>query len=120
MKAISIEPHWAWLIVSGHKDIENRTWRTKHRGRVLIHASGHKVTKADYEDFVAECRAARIKTYPAIDGFKTSGIIGSVEIIDCVEKSRSRWFGGPIGFVLVNAKKLPFKPMKGKLNIWEV
>jgi hypothetical protein len=120
MKAISIKPQWAWLIMNGHKDIENRTWRTKHRGEVLIHASGHKVTKADYEEFENECRRHKIKSYPAIDGFKTSGIIGSAEIVECVDRSKSPWFCGPYGFVLENARILPFKPMKGKLNIWEM
>ena len=120
MKAISIQPHWAWLIVNGHKDIENRTWRTKHRGKTLIHASGHRITKAEYEDFEVTCIKNKIKNYPRIHEFRTSGIVGSVEIVDCVETSKSRWFSGPIGFVLKNARKLPFKPMNGKLNIWEV
>jgi hypothetical protein len=121
MNAISIKPQWAWLIVHGHKDVENRTWRTNHRGKLLIHASGHKITKAEYADFVECCKSAKIKTYPAIDGFKKSGIVGSVEIVDCVEKSKSRWFyPGGYGFVLKNARTLRFKPMNGKLKIWEV
>ncbi|WP_234838619.1 ASCH domain-containing protein [Sinorhizobium meliloti] len=40
--AISIMQPWAWLIVNGHKDIENRDWPTKSRGPVAIHA-GKKV-----------------------------------------------------------------------------
>jgi ASCH domain len=39
MKALPIRQPYAWLIVNGHKDIENRAWPTKFRGRVLIHAS---------------------------------------------------------------------------------
>ena len=120
MKAISIKPHWAWLIVNGYKDIENRTWRTKHQGRVLVHAGVHKVTKAEYEEFQERCRAARITKYPTIEGFKRGGIVGSVEIFDCVEKSRSWWFSGPYRFVLKNALVGRFKPMMGKLGIWEV
>lgn len=42
MKTITIKQPWAWLIASGIKDIENRTWPTKFRGRVLIHASQNK------------------------------------------------------------------------------
>ena len=38
MKAISIRQPWAWLIVHGYKDVENRTWATKYRGPILIHA----------------------------------------------------------------------------------
>ena len=118
MKAISIRQPWAWLVVNGHKDVENRTWRTKHRGKTLIHASGHKATKADYEEFEATCKSNKIKNYPAIDQFKKSGIVGSVAIVDCVENSKSPWFSGPYGFALKNARILPFKAMRGKLNIW--
>ena len=42
MKAISIKQPWAYLIVYGIKDIENRTWACpkKYIGqRVLIHSS---------------------------------------------------------------------------------
>ncbi|MEI3544750.1 MAG: ASCH domain-containing protein [Alphaproteobacteria bacterium] len=35
---LSIRQPWAWLIVNGYKDIENRTWPTHFRGKVLIHA----------------------------------------------------------------------------------
>ena len=38
MKALSIRQPWAWLIVHGYKDVENRTWSTKFRGRVQVHA----------------------------------------------------------------------------------
>jgi len=31
MKALSIRQPWAWLIIAGHKDIENRSWGTKYR-----------------------------------------------------------------------------------------
>jgi hypothetical protein len=119
LKAITLHPHWAWLIVNGHKDIENRSWPTKHRGKILIHAGLHKITKAEYEDFVKWCRNRSIKKFPAINNFKSGGIVGSVEIVDCVTKSRSPWFSGVYGFVLNKARKLPFKPMTGKLGIWE-
>ena len=32
MKILSVRQPWAWLIVAGHKDIENRKWRTSYRG----------------------------------------------------------------------------------------
>ena len=37
--ALSVHPHMAWLIVHGFKPVENRNWRTQHRGPLLIHAS---------------------------------------------------------------------------------
>jgi hypothetical protein len=39
MKTLTIKQPWASLIVEGLKDIENRTWATKFRGRVLVHAA---------------------------------------------------------------------------------
>lgn len=46
-KVLSIKQPWASLICTprsdnnlfGIKDIENRSWKTKFRGRILIHAS---------------------------------------------------------------------------------
>lgn len=42
MKALSVRQPWAYLLCSGIKDVENRTWKLpeKYKGeRVLIHAS---------------------------------------------------------------------------------
>ena len=38
MRAITIRQPWAELILRGEKDVENRSWRTNHRGLLLIHA----------------------------------------------------------------------------------
>ena len=43
-KAISIKQPWSFLIASGIKDVENRTWQTKFRGRVLLHAGAKRQT----------------------------------------------------------------------------
>jgi hypothetical protein len=42
LKAISIRQPWAWLIVNGYKDVENRIWAANVRGRVLIHVGASK------------------------------------------------------------------------------
>lgn len=39
MKVLSIKEPWATLLVHGYKNIETRSWGTKQRGRILIHAS---------------------------------------------------------------------------------
>ena len=120
MKALTLRPHWAWLVVNGHKDIENRSWPTHLRGRIWIHASSSPVTKAEYERFLGICRERRIKKFPSRQDIKFGGIVGSVEIVDCVTKSRSYWFGGEFGFVLKKARRTVFRPMKGKLGFFEV
>jgi len=40
MKTLSIRQPFASLICRGIKTIENRSWDTKYRGKLLIHASG--------------------------------------------------------------------------------
>ncbi len=107
MKALSIMQPWAWLIVAGHKDIENRTWSTRFRGRVLIHAG--KRVDGDARDW----------DWPDIErpaAFDLGGIVGEADIVDCVTASASPWFGGPFGFVLRNARPLPFRPCRGMLG----
>jgi hypothetical protein len=37
--ALSLRQPWAWAVVHGGKDIENRVWSTKFRGEFLIHAA---------------------------------------------------------------------------------
>ena len=38
MKVITIKQPWATLIAEGYKEYEFRTWNTKYRGELLIHA----------------------------------------------------------------------------------
>jgi hypothetical protein len=42
MPYISVRQPWAWLIMEGHKDIENRNAVSHHRGELLIHASSNR------------------------------------------------------------------------------
>ena len=42
MKVISLLQPWASLVVLGYKKIETRSWNTKYRGELLIHASAGK------------------------------------------------------------------------------
>lgn len=119
MKALSIRQPWAWLIVNGHKDIENRSWATKFRGPVLIHAS-KGMTRDDYlacEIFCADIPGVKL---PAYEDLQRGGIVGQVEIVDCVTSHPSPWFVGPVGIVMANARPRPFHPCKGALGFFKV
>ena len=116
MKAIVIRQPWAWLIVNGYKDIENRSWPTKYRGPLLIQASQRRPTKAEMRYFQKYARARRV-VLP--EWFDFGGIVGMVRLDDCVTKSASKWFMGPVGWVLSKPKMLPFIPMKGQLGLFD-
>lgn len=118
MKAISILQPWAWSIAHGFKPVENRTWRTRYRGPVLIHA-GKRWGREQKID-LAFVRA----TFPEIalpETFELGGIIGVATITDCVTTMDSPWFFGPYGFVMRDQRA--FKsiiPFKGALGFFDV
>jgi hypothetical protein len=129
MKALSIRQPWAWLIVNGHKDIENRTLRSWHRGPLLIHAS-QTMKKEDYA-LARQFAAARGVTIPAAGELPRGGIVGRhrgaaswggivgrVEMTDCVNRHTSPWFEGSIGYVMENPETLPFQACLGQLGIF--
>ena len=125
MKALSLKPPWAWLIVHGIKPIENRRWKTNFRGPVMIHQSktfdydGLKWIEAnieelipDYMEFIHHTTVARL--------YSPGMIIGQVEITDCVTQHDSPWFFGPYGFVLTNPQEYEKPiPCKGRLGFFE-
>jgi hypothetical protein len=116
MKALSIRQPWAWLVANGHKDIENRQWLTHFRGTFYVHASSG-ITRDEYvfAEVLAEENGVAI---PAFEDLKRGGIIGQVEIVDCVTDDASPWFFGEFGFVLKNARPLEFIPCKGSLKFF--
>lgn len=122
--ALSIRQPWAWMILHGGKDIENRTWQTKVRGRVLIHAA-KGMTLREYEDAMNwVVRNDRIPLNfgpPNFGSLRRGGIVGSVEIVDCVRESSSAWHDPTCwGFILRNPKALPFGPCPGKLGFFQL
>lgn len=121
MKALSIQQPWAWLIVAGHKDIENRSWSTRQRGRILVHA-GKRYSRRDHHEYFApmvnECFRILLPSYEQL---QRGGIVGEVEIVDCTQTSTSRWKEeGSWGFVLRGAREMTFTPMRGQLGFFEV
>jgi hypothetical protein len=125
MSALSIRQPWAWFIVNGYKDIENRSWKptaARIGQRFLVHASQRRLTRADFEDFLANVRELRITRYPkSIDDFDYGAIVGSAVIEEVVRGSKSFWaIRGNHHWVLTKAKKSPPKSMKGQLGFFKV
>lgn len=76
---LSIWQPWAWAIFHG-KPIENRTWPSPHRGRLLIHASKTtedvaRVTRLIATDFKI--------VVPEQDRLVFGAILGMVDLWDC-------------------------------------
>jgi len=138
MKTLSIKQPWAYLIAAGIKDIENRTWQTKFRGKILIHASAKYI---DSKGLFSIEKANEIP-YDLLkkiekNNLVTSAIIGEVDIIDCVINHPSIWakkskqiedvIGNIVhefityNWILKNPVLYdePILGVKGKLSFWE-
>jgi len=97
MKALTIKPFWANLIINGVKKIENRSWGKNVRGDILIHQGG-----------------------------KGGGIIGIVNVVDVVDyktalkmfPEQKEYISGSLCWVLENPRKIKFISCKGKLSLW--
>lgn len=94
------------------KDIENRTWPTRYRGRIYVHAGlrwyDDMSDDLDVFDDIIE-RMDRERGH----------IIGYVDLVDCVQLHQSPWFGGPFGFVLANPVVIDPIPARGRQGIWD-
>lgn len=125
MKAITIKQPWASLIVSGLKDIENRTWKTNFRGRVLIHAAKTPVKdgwSALNKEQLDKVSGYEDKLYGSNEDLPNGAIIGSVDVVDCVKNHPSPWaIEGDYNWVLANPVMFPepITGVKGKLSFWD-
>lgn len=116
---LSIRQPYAWLIVNGFKPVENRTWPTRFRGRILIHA-GVTYPKGEYADDAESFGSRYGIGYPAREAM-IGGIVGSVTITDCVREHPSEWWVGPWGFVMDKPRAFAkIIPHKGALGIFAV
>jgi hypothetical protein len=121
MKALTVKNPWAWLIIHGGKDVENRSWRTNYRGRLLIHAS--KRPEEIEPSLPGQATAEEIILLNALGESEPYNgcILGSVELADCVLNSKSAWAEeGAWLWILRNP--VPFDepiPARGSLGLWE-
>jgi len=139
MKALSVRQPWAWLIVAGYKGIENRTWETRHRGPLLIHA-GKTFDWPGYFRLAGlvgmrgrlspgDLPQAQEKPELRFDErYKLGGIIGRVELADiradmdrfCVSDLADWAEIGMRHWVMERPVELEFVACPGKQGIFEV
>jgi hypothetical protein len=138
MKALTIHQPYAELIARGDKRVENRVWRTHHRGDLAIHAGLKYVRDEDLPPF--------LRGYAALGGGEDDNcdfgaIIAVVEVIDCVHIDEVnepalfydlddplRWAvnhpehtTGPWCWILENVRRLTEPiPITGTQMLWEV
>ena len=76
MKVLTIKQPWATLIIQGDKRFEFRSWKTKYRGELLIHAG-----KGIDKEAVKRLEKYLPKELPI------GKILGKVTLVDCIKMS---------------------------------
>ncbi|WP_374019028.1 ASCH domain-containing protein [Paenibacillus thiaminolyticus] len=85
MKAITIIQPWATLIALGEKNFETRSWATKHRGPIAIHAG----KKVDREACEMEPIKSTLAEYGyTADELPTGAVVAIAELTECWSVSR--------------------------------
>lgn len=123
--ALSVRQPWVHSIMHLEKRIENRSWSTKVRGEIALHAA-KGMTNDEWIDGLETASMAAVESpfildmkFPGREGLQFGGIVGTVEIVDVVTEHPSAWFFGPYGFVLANPKPVEFIPVKGALGFFD-
>ena len=93
MYAISIEQPHAAAILTGPPPFHYRSWRTDHRGMLLIHARKPKTPK----DLPASAR-----------GMACNALVGVVELVDCIESGHPGADPDEVEYLWVLAKPRVF------------
>lgn len=149
MKAITLRQPWASLFVAGAKLIETRSWPTKHRGPLAVHASikmnADEIALCWSQPFASAL--ARLGFYSTAD-LPIGAVLGKVDLVDCLRmvagrlvdvgdsdefpiddlrlSSNERAFGhyatGRFAWVTSPARFILDKPIpaRGMLGLWEL
>jgi ASCH domain len=110
--ALTVQQPWSWAIMCAGKTVENRTWRTSHRGRLWIHASGN----VDHSRPDLLGRATADYAGQLI----RQALLGHVTLVDIVTDAESEWaVPGLFHWVLADPVPLPEPiPMPGRQGLW--
>lgn len=93
MKALTVKQPWAWAIINGGKDVENRTTAWKYRGPLAIHA-GMQMSQRGLESHLIQQTAKTAdperpvvldtlgKIWRHEESLPLGAIIGVVELVD--------------------------------------
>jgi activating signal cointegrator 1 len=82
MKAITLWQPWATLIVIGMKSLETRSWATKYRGRLAIHASSRAAERVGGEaGMVIDAMLKGAGLW--YDALPLGAVVGECDLVEC-------------------------------------
>lgn len=118
VRALTIRQPAAWLVARGLKRVENRTFRVRYRGPLLIHAGCSR--DSDGADVRRALRRRGIVVPDPAD-LAHGAIVGIVDLVDCLPLRSVRhdpFASGPWCWVLANAHAIEPIECRGQLGLW--
>jgi hypothetical protein len=130
--ALSVKQPWAWLIVTGLKPVENRTWgmnsplwRIQMPERIFIHTGKsndpeeHEAAWEILRDVYHAEAGDYLKLYEQEKVF--GAVIGEVDITGCLQGVKSPWsVTGQYQFILKNPGRYPkYIPCQGQTGFFK-
>lgn len=132
MKTITVWQPWAGALAAGIKENETRSWATKYRGPIAIHAAMREVF--DGLELIPVPTALKIKEALRCEwaDMPRGAIVATGELVDCIritpefvatlspdELALGDYTLGRYAWKLANVKRLPEPiPAKGKQGLW--
>jgi hypothetical protein len=123
MRALTILQPWAEMIARGIKRVENRTWKTKHRGPLAIHVGKSKSLMESEDPFAWPERYG--VEMPQVGDLTFGAIIAVTELVDCVrvedlpaELRGHAFASGPWCWVLDDVRRIEPILCKGAQLVW--
>lgn len=139
MRALTVQQPWAWAIVHGGKDVENRTQAWSYRGPLAIHA-GARISERGLRTVPGIAAAEQLVDPDLVreemaGALVTGAVIGVVDLVDvhtAVDQCCESWWaetsydehGGHtrrdvVHLVLERPRALAQPiPCKGRLGLW--
>ena len=116
-RILNVREPWAHALIHGDKDLENRPNHLNLAlpAWVLILSSKSKPTKKELE------KLRSFGNEPP-SGFASQEIIGAIKVVDSVTSHSSKWFSGPVAWVVGEkfAFPNPIKYVEGSLSLRRV
>ncbi len=128
-KVLTVKNPYAGLIAIGKKTIETRSWATKYRGDLVIHAA--KTPDKQMLDHYSYDRSTPFRIPDAI--LAHGAFVCVVELVDVIsindvdwksiphkryEKPYGNWIGAQYAWMLKNPRIVAHTPATGNLGIW--
>lgn len=138
MRAITLWQPWSTLIARGLKKYETRSWKTRYRGQLLIHAADRKVDRQGLINFLQDMGNDSDLIIDLVDlfidfmEFPRGCIVATANLVDCrrittdwaaqqtkLELAVGGWEPGRYAWKLEKISKL-HKPLvcKGRQGLW--